>query len=180
MIFFTLYMWYCITLTHLVITRSTIKVMYIRVIPHVVQTHTNTHTHTHTHTHKHTHTNEHTCLFTYIHVYTHTNIHACTHACTHTHTHTHWYWCLCQWHFHYILTDTVHCSCCFNKQPQLSKSTKLTLLCCSNEKPSALMAETLLRNSNMHILRGIVQLGQLLTAKPDTKDCMKAVHVFHT
>ncbi|KAK2168710.1 hypothetical protein NP493_1223g00000 [Ridgeia piscesae] len=32
----------------------------------------------------------------------------------------------------------------------------------------------------MHILRGIVQLGQLLTARPDSKDCMKAVHVFHT
>ena len=43
-----------------------------------------------------------------------------------------------------------------------------------------MLAEDLLRPSNVHVLRGLVQLGRLRAANTDMKGCMKAVHVFHT
>ena len=43
-----------------------------------------------------------------------------------------------------------------------------------------MLAEDLLRPSNVHVLRGLVQLGRLRAANTDMKGCMRAVHVFHT
>ncbi|XP_033734842.1 uncharacterized protein LOC117323628 [Pecten maximus] len=43
-----------------------------------------------------------------------------------------------------------------------------------------LHAENLVRSSNVHLLRGIICLGVLLSQNPDIKDCMAAQDVFHT
>ena len=42
------------------------------------------------------------------------------------------------------------------------------------------MAENLLCMTNVHILRGAIQLGKLLMANPQMKDTMSASDVFHT
>ena len=51
---------------------------------------------------------------------------------------------------------------------------------CRMPKRATMLAEDLLRPSNVHVLRGLVQLGRLRAANTDMKGCMKAVHVFHT
>lgn len=43
-----------------------------------------------------------------------------------------------------------------------------------------LHSDNLLRSSNVHLLRGIVNLGKLLQKNSDVKDCMSPEHVFHT
>lgn len=46
--------------------------------------------------------------------------------------------------------------------------------------PAILHSDNLLRSSNVHLLRGIVNLGKLLQKNTDVKDCMSPEHVFHT
>ncbi|XP_061164365.1 uncharacterized protein LOC133173398 [Saccostrea echinata] len=46
--------------------------------------------------------------------------------------------------------------------------------------PPELHSENLLRSSNVHLLRGIVNLGKLLQKNTDVKDCMSPEHIFHT
>ncbi|XP_056020814.1 uncharacterized protein LOC125651820 isoform X2 [Ostrea edulis] len=46
--------------------------------------------------------------------------------------------------------------------------------------PPILHSDNLLRSSNVHLLRGIVNLGKLLQKNTDVKDCMSPEHVFHT
>ena len=46
-------------------------------------------------------------------------------------------------------------------------------------KPTALQADDLVRNTNVHLLRGIIQLGKMLTKNPEA-DAMSPEDVFHT
>ena len=56
---------------------------------------------------------------------------------------------------------------------------KVCLLSCTRRKKS-LYAESVVRPTNVHLLRGLIQLGRLLSANPDIKDAMSARDVFHT
>ena len=42
-----------------------------------------------------------------------------------------------------------------------------------------LKGENVFRNDNVHLLRSVIELGKLLRANPDIKDCMSAQDVFH-
>ena len=44
---------------------------------------------------------------------------------------------------------------------------------------SVLLGEDLLRNTNVYLLRGLVQLGRHLSTNPDIKDAMSPEDVFH-
>ena len=60
------------------------------------------------------------------------------------------------------------------------KTASLSALLRRMPKRATMLAEDLLRPSNVHVLRGLIQLGRLRAANPDMNNCMKAVHVFHT
>ncbi|XP_021370614.1 uncharacterized protein LOC110461476 [Mizuhopecten yessoensis] len=63
----------------------------------------------------------------------------------------------------------------------LQENTKDTLSAQQTwELNPVLHAENIVRSSNVHLLRGIISLGVLLTMNPDIKDCMAAQDVFHT
>nr|KAG5711922.1 hypothetical protein BaRGS_026363 [Batillaria attramentaria] len=47
-------------------------------------------------------------------------------------------------------------------------------------KKQNLYAENLIRPTNVHLLRGIIQLGKLLAAHSDVKDAMSPIDIFHT
>ncbi|KAJ8308540.1 hypothetical protein KUTeg_013414 [Tegillarca granosa] len=61
--------------------------------------------------------------------------------------------------------------------------TELSKSSMSDADPSAvnpiLYGDDLIRSTNVHLLRGIVQLGRLLQRNPDSKDCITAKDVFH-
>ena len=46
-------------------------------------------------------------------------------------------------------------------------------------RKKSLYAENLVRPTNVHLLRSLIQLGHLLSANPDIKDAMTAHDVFH-
>jgi len=50
----------------------------------------------------------------------------------------------------------------------------------SREITQLLHADNLVRSNNVHLLRGIVQLGRLLIQNTDIKDCMSGQDVLHT
>jgi hypothetical protein len=54
-------------------------------------------------------------------------------------------------------------------------------ICCFfREITQLLHADNLVRSNNVHLLRGIVQLGRLLIQNTDIKDCMSGQDVLHT
>ncbi|XP_076442616.1 uncharacterized protein LOC143281313 isoform X2 [Babylonia areolata] len=48
-----------------------------------------------------------------------------------------------------------------------------------NMRKQALYADNLVRPTNVHLLRGLIQLGRLISSSPDIKDTMSAQDIFH-
>ena len=55
----------------------------------------------------------------------------------------------------------------------------VSILYCS-ENGESLLVQDLLRSTNVHLLRGCIQLAKLLTKNTDYKNCMSAKDTFHT
>ncbi|XP_048244538.1 uncharacterized protein LOC124123872 isoform X1 [Haliotis rufescens] len=61
----------------------------------------------------------------------------------------------------------------------LTENSKFALSDEENIVLGSLHAENLIRLTNVHLLRAVIQLGRLLTANPDVKDTLSAQDVFH-